>query len=460
MRALADARVLVVVRFAAYAAVVAGAATAPDIPKTVALLGTAHATAHAVPLTDQTTATLGWLSTAIAGVVIRVAGFGGLAFVTALALALTLGLIEWRARRAASPALALAAALLGAACLLDAVHIGDGATNALFFAALLAAFDLRGRRALVCVAAVTVIWCNCSPEGILAPIFAIVFALGPIIERAPTAERKHAQLLALFSLLPIFATPALAAFPGDAWFAVALDNALSDVLPGAPPVAAPVAYYAGMVLTIVAALAIGARGVRAGDTLVFGLAAIFGFAKAELVPLVGIAAAPLLAEAAARQFKQTAPVGGHARALSAQLVVPALCVAIVAGVVAAVRLPTLATATAAAPYGVLARYVREPGHTGRVLCTKLAWCDVAERAYGLDVVADSRIANAPDATIAAQRQIAGAKKGWVHEAHAFDVNAIFVDKRSGFATLLLADGWRPYGVDGTGSLFVRAAATR
>jgi hypothetical protein len=267
-------------------------------------------------------------------------------------------------------------------------------------------------------------------------------------------------LLALFSLLPIFATPALAAFPGDAWFAVALDNALSDVLPGAPSVAAPIAYYAGMVLTIVAALAIGARGVRAGDTLVFGLAAIFGFAKAELVPLVGIAAAPLLAEAAARQFKQTAPVGGHARALSAQLVVPALCVAIVAGVVAAVRLPTLATATAAAPYGVLARYVREPGHTGRVLCTKLAWCDVAERAYGLDVVADSRIANAPDATIAAQRQIAGAKKGWVHEAHAFDVNAIFVDKRSGFATLLLADGWRPYGVDGTGSLFVRAAGTR
>jgi hypothetical protein len=274
------------------------------------------------------------------------------------------------------------------------------------------------------------------------------------------AERKHTQLLALFSLLPIFATPALAGFPGDAWSAVALDNSLSDVLPGAPSVAAPLAYYAGMVLTIVVALAIGARGVRAGDTLVFGLAAIFGFAKAELVPLVGIAAAPLLAEAATRQFKRMAAGSADGRVLSAQLIGPALCVAIVAGVIAGVRLPTLATATAAAPYGELARYAREPGHTGRVLCTKLAWCDVAERTYGFDVVADSRIANAPDATIAAQREIAGAKKGWVDDARAFAVNAIFVDKRSGFGTLLLADGWRPYGVDGTGALFVRVPQTR
>jgi hypothetical protein len=434
-RALANARVLAVARFAVYAAVVAEAATSPDVPKTVALLGASR----------------------VARAVFHVAGFGGLAFVTALALALTLGLIEWRARRAGSPTIALCASLLGATCLLDAAHVGDGATNALCFAAFLATFDLRGRRAIVCAAIVTALWCNHSVEGILAPAFAIVFALGPILERAEQSDRAHAQLLALASALAALATPAFLTFPAAAWRAIAFDNALGDVLPGAPAVTAPHAYYAGLVLTIVVALAIGARGTRAGDAMVFVFAAICAFAKGEFVPFIGIAGAPLLAEAATRIFRQPLSAPSPARTFYAPCAATAFVVAVVAGGVAGIRLPSLAATTAAPPYGVLARYARDPARAGRLLCTRLAWCDVAEGTYGFAVVADSRIASASDATIAAQQQISGAKPHWRKALRAFDVRAVFVDRRSGLATLLVADGWRPYGVDGMGALFTRTA---
>ena len=457
--ALANARVLVVARFCAYAAVVAETATSPNIPRTVALLDASHPPAHAAAFVDPASATLGWLATRIADVVAGAAGFGGLAFVTALALALTLAFVEWRARRAASPTVALGAALLGAACLLDVLHVGDGATSALFFAALLATFDMRGPQAIVAAFAVTALWCNLSPEGILAPVFAVVFAMGAIVDRAEKSERMHAQMLALCSALATLATPAFAAFPMDAWRAIALDNSLSDVLPGAPSVAAPLAYYAGLVLTIVVALAIGARGARSGDTFVFAFAAICAFSKGELVPFVGIAGAPVLAETATRIFKTLRAGIGSTKNVRTQCGISAAVVALVAGVVGGARLPGLATATAAAPYGVLARYAHDPARDGRLLCTKLAWCDVAERSYGFDVVADTRVPSAPDATIAAQRAIAGAKNGWRTKVRSLDVSAIFVDKRSGFATLLLADGWRPYGVDGSGALFVRTAAT-
>jgi hypothetical protein len=460
MRALADTRVLVVARFVAYAAVAAGAATAPDVPKTVALLGPTHPFAHAPAFVDSSSATLGALATAIADATFRVAGFGGLAFGTALALVLTLALIEWRARRAASPPLAFCAALLGAACLLDTVHVGDGAANALCFAALLAAFDLRGPRAIAGAALVTALWCNLSAVGIFAPIFAVIFAMGSILDRAEDARRRRTQLIALGCVIATFATPALFMFAPDAWRAVALDNGVGDVLPAVPAVAAPLGYYVGVVLTIVVALAIGARGARAGDTLVFGFAAICAFAKGELVPFVGIAGAPLLAEAATRAFARPAAGDRGARAFALSCALTATVVALAAGGIAAVRLPTLTQATAAAPYGALARYAREPAHGGRLLCTKLAWCDVAERTYGFDVLADSRVAIAPDATIAAQREIAGAKRGWDARARAFGVDAIFLDARSGFATVLRADGWQPHGTDGSGALFVRPAATR
>jgi hypothetical protein len=455
MRALANARVLVVARFAAYAAVVAEVTTAPDISRTIALVGDSGAHVRAPAFNDSASATLGWLATAIAAAVVRVAGLGGLGFVCALALALTLGLIEWRARRAGSPAIALCASLLGAACMIDAAHIGDGATDALCFAALLATFDLRGRAAIACAAIVTALWCNLAAEGILAPAFAVVFAMGGILERAEKAERTHAQLLAFASMLATLATPAFIAFPADAWRAISFDNSLSDLLPGAPAVTAPHAYFAGLVFTMVVALALGARGARAGDTLVFALAAICAFAKGEYVPFIGIAGAPLLAEAATRILKQTAAGRSDGSAFIAQCGLTAVLLAAVAGGVAGLRLPSLAAATAAAPYGVLGRYAHDPARAGRLLCTRPAWCDVAERTYGFDVVADSRVASAPDATIAAQQKIAGGKKGWHEKVRALDVGAIFVDRRSGFATLLRADGWHAYGTDGTGALFLR-----
>jgi hypothetical protein len=406
-------------------------------------------------LADPAAATLGWLGAAIARVTGTYAGIGGLAFATALVLVATFAIVESLARRVAPPLVAFAATVLAAVCSLDALHVGAGASEGFFFAALLAAFALPGYRAVAASAIVTALWCNASAAGILAPLFCVAFVLGAILDRSPRPERNRAILIAAASALATCATPAFARYPIDAWRAIALDNGLADLIAVAPAVSAPFAYYAGIVLTVIVALVVGARSARSGQTLAFVFALFLAFSQGAFVPFAGIAAAPVLAEAAARVFGLARPVLPGGRAFAALAAGAGLVVAIAAGVAASKRLPALAQAPAAAPFGVLARFAAGPDARGVLLCTKLAWCDVADRSYGVRVLADSRLASAPDTTIAIQRTVASAKKGWAAKARAAGIDAIFVTDKSGFATLLAAAGWRRVATDAPGAIFVR-----
>ena len=202
-------RALAIVRVALYAGFAAGAAFSPDIPATIALLGPTHATLLTANTTpdDSAVATLGWMATWVATTLAGWFDFPGLAFANALAIAGTLALVEWRARRVSSPVVALAAAVIAAACSLEAVHIGGGAANGMFFAALLVALDFSGTAGLIAIAIVTALWCNVSAAGVLAPMFAIAYALGNMADRASRSERVRSQLAALVCALATLATP-------------------------------------------------------------------------------------------------------------------------------------------------------------------------------------------------------------------------------------------------------------
>ena len=183
------------------------------------------------------------------------------------------------------------------------------------------------------------------------------------------------------------------------------------------------------------------------------------FSKGAFVPFLAIAGAPILAESASRLFSFARAKSVPGPALPGVLAASALGVAIVVALFSTRSLPPIATLASTAPFGSLAPFARLPKSRGRLLCTKLAWCDVAERRFDIDVVADTRVAVARDSDIESQRAISGAKKDWDAKARAAGVDAIFVDVKSGFATLLAADGWKRFATDGTGVLFTRSGAT-
>ena len=448
-------RALAAVRFALYAAVAAGVTRAPDVAGTVGYLAPATVVAAPSTLSNAGSETIGWLATATATALARTAGTAGLVFATVLAILATLALVEWRVRRVASPALAFAGAALVAACSLDVLHVGGDVASEFFFAALLVALDLTGTAGLIAVALVTALWCNASATGIVAPMFAVVYALGGIADRASKNERIRSQIAALVCALATLATPAFAAYPWLAWRALNLDNAVNDLLPSTPYVTAPVGYQIGAILTIVVALAVGARAARTGSTFVFALAAFLGFAKGACVPFFAIAGAPILAESAARLTAFPRRPDGPARPFAYVLAATIAPIAFAVAALSVKTLPTIASVASMPPFGVLAKFASLPEPRGRLLCTKLAWCDVAERQYGIEVVADTRVAMADDAAIQTQRDIAHASKDWQAKARAIGVEAIFIDAHSGFATLLQADGWTQYAADDTGVLFVR-----
>jgi hypothetical protein len=460
-------RLRAIARVCIYAASAIAAAFAPNVPGAIALVGPSHASTDLGASLDPAARTIGWLSSFVADAFAH-AGFAGLAFATALTIAATFALVEIRARRSASAPFALAAVVLCAACSLDAVHVGGGAADGLFLAALLLALERGGTGGLGATALVALLWANASPAGLLAPVFACAYALGDYLDAraegaAQAAARSARGSLArtLVAIAATCATPALLAYPLDAWRALSLDSSLNDLLPAVPSVAAPLGYRVGVVATMIVAFAIGARSARAGATCAFAIAAILAFAKGAFVPMIAIAGAPILAEATSAIFARAnrGTMGGATpgRALAGFALV-AFGTALASGLVAARRFPSLASALDVAPFGVLAKYARDPGPHRRIICTKLPWCDVAERRYGLAVFADTRIANASDAIVASQRAIASATGDWSATARKHEIGAIFLDRRSGLVRVLAARGWHAFAADGSGALWLREGA--
>jgi hypothetical protein len=458
-RALVD-RVLLVCRFALYAVIAAHIATTPERPATIGLLETTEAAAPA--LIDPSSQTLGWLSHELARAIARTAGIGGLCFATSLTVLLTMALMEWRARTEGSRTGAFAATLIGATCLLDLTGVGDGVCDALCFAALLMALSVRGRVASVAIGVITALWCNLSVDGVLAPLVIVVYGFGRTLNSETATNPPPMGFTILASLIGTFCTPALLLYPIDASHAIANQNIQSSsVLTGLQltPSVHSFGWHAALLVIVAVFVALAVHGDNRRDSLIFALTIFCGVAQHVLIPFIGIAATPLLARSFSRMFEKSQlieTVGARIGAYG----VPAVVIALGAGQLARTHLPDLTTATVREPFRILGDYAHSTNRGGKIFCPNSSWCDVAEHRYGLAVLADSHVPSAPDSIVQALLDTDLLKKGWQRELERLNVQAIFLDRRSGLATVLAADGWQPFESSAQSSLLIRSATTR
>jgi hypothetical protein len=396
---------------------------------------------------------LGWLGALTAWLASAAGPVPALFATCAVALA-GLALVELRARRRAPRILALGAAALAASCAVDALREGGGIENAAFAAGLYLLLERPGARGAVGAALLTAVWCNASPQGLFAPALATLAALGALLERRPSHERRWAWLAVGTTALATLATPAGWAFPALAFEALRIDRGLDGLVPYHPADVSALAYRTGFTLTVIAALAFGAGRLRPSDALLWTGATLLALANGAYLAVFGVLVAPLLAASAADALRLLPPSGGTTSAgrTRAAATAAALLLCVGAGSAGLLRKPAPAEAA------VLTRTLASDGREHRLFCANLDWCSVAAASgfAHLGVYADGRVEALPPRVLAVQREVGALKGDWRRLLRANRIDAILVRRDRAFATLLGArPGWRLAGTTATITLFVR-----
>jgi hypothetical protein len=417
---------------------------------------------------------LGWLGAVLTWLAGR-ADSAAMAFATC-ALALTAFLpVAARARRRAPAPYALAAAALAALCAGDALREGGGIESAAFAAALYLVLERPGPRSAVLATLLAVLWCNVSPQGILAPALAGIAALSARLERQPANDRRWAWIALAGTACATLATPAGLSFAGLALEALRIDRGLEGLVPYHPADVSAFAYRAGFTLAMLLALTFGAGRLRAGDALLWIAATLLALANGAYLAVFGVLVAPLLAASAAelltsakttgtrtsaettdaRTSPETAGTGGRSRNLIRGALVPAVAVlALSLAGTAASRLRPAVPVEAA----VLAQRLAADGRPHRLFCATIDWCSVAEAA-GAPLVSgymDGRVEAYPDVVRAEQLAIARLKASWRGQLESERVDAVLVRRDRSFSTLLAGrPGWRLADQTDTLALYVR-----
>jgi len=392
------------------------------------------------------TGALGWLTNVLEALFERTGGPVAVTLTSACALIAALALVELRARRNASEFFAFAAAAFAGATFLSSLRTGSGALGWLVAAAFVLALTARRPAGAACAVLLAALWCNLSAAGFFAPWLAACVVAGRTLDDSASAPATRTAWLAVAGcVLALFLTPAGAAFVTLAPLAFHFGGA-----PG-PVSVAPLAYRIGFSACLLTATFFGLRGCARGDILATLGMLVVALLDGRLLPLFGIVAAPVLAQAAMRAVRP--PSGALASALSCAFI------AVVAfGGWSAAR----SSASDAAPRDVIAA-LSSDGRTHRVLCTRLEWCGSALAAGDshLAVFMDQREAAYPQGVRDDQHSIASASSTWRAKVRGFDIDAIVVDRHASLAGLLeLGDGWARRAEQGDARLYLRAAATR
>ncbi len=442
-----------------YAGVAAAVARAPADTSALAAaaLFTHQSLAHgaiAVRFGTETAASgafsggIGWLGATL--LTALAAAPRALVAVTSASIVVTSLLVESRARRFSNPAAALVAACIAVLCMCDAGHEAGPLPAPLLLAGLLVLLDRPTLRGALLATGLTTLWCNLSPSGVLAPIFALAVAAGMWSDRMrgqrlPPGQLRAAWFTTVGTCAATLMTPAGSAYPALALRCLDLGGAFGGNVDAAPYVNAPVAYGVGLLLVLVLALAVGLRtqGFTAAIPALVALA--FGLGDGNELPLVGVVVAPLLAAGAAPLVRPAA---------WPRFVLGAACIAVIVANVAPGDRAAHArrSASAAAPLAVQAAAMPA---VRRLFCARPAWCTYAVAAGG-SVLIDGRIDEAPNNVRAAQRDIAGADATWQHLALRYRVDALLVSDDSTLASLArLSPQWRVEATQNHTALFVR-----
>ncbi len=390
----------------------------------------------------------GWLADALEALVARVAGTRGLALVSACAIVAALALVEIRARRQASELLAFGAAALAAATFLGNIRSGGGGLDWLVAAAFVAAITAKGRGATAGAVALAILWCNVSATGFFAPWIALCVALGRTLDENASAPAARTSWFAFAGcVLALFVTPAGRDFVALASLALHLAGT-----PAPPNGVAPLAYRLGFSACLLIATFFGLRGCARGDIFATLAILVVALVDGHQLPLLGIVAAPVLAQAAQSALTSEAALAGRSFAFG-------LLAILALGAWSAAR----ASASDAVPSAILDGPLQAGGREHRILCTRLEWCGSAVAAGDahLAVFMDEREAAYPAKVRAEQHSMATGTGSWRSSVRRNAIDAVIVDRHATLAGLLeLGDGWSRAAEQGDVRLYLRTSGPR
>ncbi|MBD5632839.1 MAG: hypothetical protein IAI49_00045 [Candidatus Eremiobacteraeota bacterium] len=384
---------------------------------------------HGIPAGAES---LGWLGALAARAASICSAPSGPAFAAVAYACAALWLVDVRARRIASelggPQRAAGfAASLALLCTLDALRPGGGASAWCGAALAMLLLDVPSKRNLAAFFAVSVVWCNLAPHGVLAPALALVVAVGATLARPRTGDLRARWLAAALGGLATLCTPAGSGFPAAAFAALRLGDAAAGIVTSVPAVTAPHAYRSGLFVLMLLALVAGARGRGMRDALPVALAFVLALANGAFVPVFGIVAAPVIV------------AGLRTLRLPAWAPVAFACVAVAAVALVARGAPP--PRLASQPFELAAvEAVRARPHA-LLVCANVDWCDVA-LAGGERVLVDGRIAPYDADARASQREIAGVGRDWERALARSRATAVLAVNDSPLSTLLgLSTNW-------------------
>ena len=447
------------------AAIVAATAFAPPDSAALALArftGAQIARDHSIPLhlgAETFTAAgaysggLGWLGAFGTELLSR---HGLASFATILAALVAFALVEMRARRAAGRIFALAAGALAAACAPGSLGVAGGIVSAAFAAAVAYVLERPGPRATASATALTVLWCNVAPEGLLAPLIALCLAAEATFGGRSLAERRWARAAFAGTALATLATPAFLAFPGLALEALRIDRALDGIVSLHPVDVAPIAYRVGFTLAVFAALALGLQRGREGSIPLLVFAAMLALANGAFVVVFGVLVAPLLAGSAAAAFPRAARLAGGSMRGDLAVAGGLILLAVGLGAYAGARPAPLP------PGFELAARLAADGVPHRLYCYNVDWCGQAlAGAPAVRVFMDGRIAAYPDAVRELQRDIVRLKGHWRKVLDDDRIDALLVRRDRPLATIVaLSPAWHVVASDPSTVLYERAPVAR
>lgn len=390
----------------------------------------------------------------------------GFAFILALCAGMTATavlLCGWRTRvRGATSWYAGLAALLAALCCVDRIGASLAPLGWAFAAVVALALDSDDPRAWWAVVPVVLLWSLLEGGGTFGALLALTAAAGAWLDaRRFDAAVRRRLLVALSACVAALVQPR--GFGQGMWGARAMH--LDAFLPGAQRAQlwhpAPDAASLGFLAILVLAAWYGVRRrARAADALSFCAVLVLALADARNLPLFGIVAAPVLADAVASFYvaQRTPP----SRPLWAHLLPGATAVAAFMAVVVAVEPRyNLLAAPSSAPQYLLARLASD-GRPHRVLCARLSWCDATgESGHRVRALADDRLAVEPASARRTQAAALGAQPGWVTRLRANGVDAVIAPADAPIVAFLRARGdWREAASDAHSRVLLVAQSER
>jgi hypothetical protein len=339
-------------------------------------------------------------------------------------------------------------------CAISSLGVAGGIVTGAFVSILAYVLERPGPRAALIATLLTVVWCNTSATGVLAPAIALCMAATSTFGGSPF-ERRWARIAVAGTLLAIFATPGLWAYPALALEGLRIDRSVG-VVPENPIDVAPLAYRIGFLLVVFAAFAVGARRGRESSIPLLLCGALLALANGAYIVVFGVLAAPILAASTAEAFPALA--GAVTASMRTDLIAGACAVALAA---IAAWLSGRSGAPLADGYGLAASLAAD-GRSHRLYCSNVDWCDAAlSLAPNVRVFMDGRIAPYPDAVRDAKRDVALGDVHWNERLRERNVDTLIVAKGRLLSGLVeLSPGWRVAASDGTAVLYDRRADPR